>query len=490
MTGREILFHRALPPSLFVLVAVTMLVFLVIFVPTGEVPDEVAHIMRADSVRHGEIAGFRRPRLDDQGDPAIDAAVRGDISLVGAGFEFFGLSLRDKHETLAHIEHMRSFVWANRLDPVSVPNTAVYPPFFYLPAASGIQLAKYAGYGPYDAILAGRFFNVLAYLALGAAALFFAERGRAMLFAILCLPMSLWLAASMNHDGIVIACSVLAGSLLCRKDPAGQTTARWIAGAAALALAVMAKPFLLPMTLIVPATVPGRFRPNLRSAASGFALAVFPALLWGGAMALFVAVPFVRGPAYPAGPLWSGPAGTLFPSTSPGEQLHILLSVPSRLVTLPLDTLWQEGRWLWHEVIGVLGTLDVVLPPFLYDGWNWILAAAFSAGLIGGRGSLKIDARSNGLRLVALAGAIASSWMIYLLQYLSWTKVGESLIEGVQGRYFIPVAALALPFLAAPLLSIPGGFSLRRALSAAVIVAALFSVVSMSYVVLAAYYLR
>jgi uncharacterized membrane protein len=46
---------------------------------------------------------------------------------------------------------------------------------------------------------------------------------------------------------------------------------------------------------------------------------------------------------------------------------------------------------------------------------------------------------------MSCCGAVA---LVFALQYLSWTAPGSDLVDGVQGRYFIPVAvvfALAMP---------------------------------------------
>ena len=471
-------------PLLFVLVALPVLAVLAVAVPPGEVPDEVAHIMRADSVRHGEIAGYRRPRVDEQGDPAVDVAVRADAGLLAAGFAFApGVPLAAKHVTQTRLDELLALPGANRLEPILIPNTAVYPPLFYVPAAFGMEVAKLLHQGPFVAILAAHLVNAGCYVLLGAAAIHMARRGRVILFAILCLPMSLSLAASVNHDGLVIACAALSGALLTRLDrPA------WWVGALLLGLAAMAKPYLLPLALIVPASAIGTGRGRAGQAAGGLAVAVLPPLAWAGMMAVFVAAPFVRGPAYPAGPLWAGPPGTMFATTNPGEQLRILLADPVRLISIPVDTLRQATEWLWRGALGVLGTLDVVLPTPLYSAWGWVLAAAVLAGFCAGRsergGTLALPATA------ALVGAVASVWCVYLLQYLSWTHVGNALVEGVQGRYFLPVAALALPVAALPVIRGPAGNVLLATLSAPVVALAAAGLVIMPLVVLGAYYVR
>jgi GNAT superfamily N-acetyltransferase len=471
-------------PCLVIASVVPVLAFLALMVPPNEVPDEVAHILRADSVRHGEIAGFRRPRLDDQGDPAVDVAVRADLGLLAAGIAFTpGTPLSDKRLTQVRREEMEHAPWIGTLEAVSVPNTAVYPPLLYIPAALGLQLAAWLGGGPYRAILTARLANAVLYALLGVAAIRLARRGQGILFAVLCLPMSLWLAASVNHDGLVIACAALSGALLTRPGWRG-----WWGGTVLLAVAAMAKPFLLPLALIVPAAVPGGVRRHAGWAAAGFAVAAGPALAWDAAMALYVAAPFVRGPAQPAGPLWSGPPGTLFPTTNPGAQAHILLAAPARLVTLPLDSAWANGRWLWREAIGVLGTLDVFLPASLYAAWGWALAGAALAGFVAGRGGQeKVPLLPAA---AAVIGAVASAWLTFIVQYVSWTSVGNALVEGVQGRYLLPIAALALPVATLPVLRLPGGRGLRAALAAPAVMLALAGIAILLLVVVRTYYIR
>lgn len=470
-------------PALFVMTTAPVLVFLSLAVPPGEVPDEAAHIARADSVRHGQVAGFRRPRLTDEGDPATDVAVRVDPSLFAASFALApGPPPAAKRVIQARLDQLRALSWANQLEAVSIPNTAVYSPLLYLPAATGLQVAKWFKQGPYNSILAARLFNAFAYVVLGAFALCLAQRGHAALFAVLCLPMSLSLAASVNHDGLIIGCAALAGALLTR-------TAQWSwwGGAGSFALAAMAKPYLLPLALLLPATFPGGWRRKPGQAAAGLAVAALPAIIWGVLMAVFVAAPFVRGPAQPGGPLWSGPPGTLFGTTSPGEQLRILLAAPTRLLTMPAESVWTNWRWLWHEAIGVIGALDVVLPKELYTLWAWGLVASVLAGFF--VSSVRTGATSVLPVAAALLGAVASICCAYLLIYLSWTRVGEALIEGVQGRYFLPIAVLALPMATLPL-RVPAGAQLRAALSLPVVLLAGAGSCTLPWIIVAAYYIR
>lgn len=469
---------------LFILATAPVVVLFALAVPVGEVPDEAAHIERADSVRHGEIAGVRRA-LDPQAVSPVDVSVRIDMGALAAGFAFTpGTPLVDKHLTQARVDTLRSIAWTNRLDWVRLSNTGVYPPFLYIPAAAAMQLAKYLGHGPYVAVLAARLLNALLYIAAGAAAIALALRGRPILFALLCLPMSLSLAASINQDGLVIACAALAGALLTRPERRA-----WWCAALLLDLAAMAKPNLLPLALLVPVLTPGGWRNNRARAGLGFTLAAGPAAIWTAAMALFVATPFPRPPAQPGGPLWTGDLQRLFATTDPAAQLHILLEAPLRMITLPLAGLWEKGVWFWREAIGVIGTLDVVLPMPMYTAWTWALAAGLLAGLFES-GRRPPDLRPTAA-VIAVGGGVLAVWAICILQYLSWTRVGADVVEGLQGRYLIPIAALALPVASLPILRRPPGAPLLRLLlSMPAVLMGLAGLAILPLVLVGAYYFR
>src|SRR3954454_14625308 len=62
-------------PALFLLMAMPIVLFSALIVPTAEVPDEVSHIIRADSLLHGVLLGRRMPARDRGGNPIQDSGV-------------------------------------------------------------------------------------------------------------------------------------------------------------------------------------------------------------------------------------------------------------------------------------------------------------------------------------------------------------------------------------------------------------------------------
>ena len=419
-------------PWLFAALAGPLCLFLALTVPPGQVPDEGAHALRADSLTHFALFG-RRAGGSGPGQGGVTAR-EAMLHITEALPE---VRLPERHLTLQRERELQHMPWGREAQFVPAPNTAVYLPVFYVPAALGIAVERAAGKGPLQALLAARVMNAVAYLALGCVALAIARGANALLFAVLTLPMTLWLAGSVNEDGLLIATAALAAAALTRLRE-DRRWPLWVAGIAT-ALIAATKPCYLPLGLAMLADVRAwelDWR-EARRRCLRVALVVLPGLAWAAAMAAFVAVPFDR-PAYAPGPLWPGDPARVFHATDPGAQALVLLHRPMAAVSLLADWAVHSGTGTLLEAVGVLGLLDVALPHGVYVAWFAALGvAALAALFVPGRASVTATGAAA-LWLAVLASAAA----VCLLQYLSWTRVGATLIEGVQGRYFLPL----LPF--------------------------------------------
>jgi uncharacterized membrane protein len=92
--------------------------------------------------------------------------------------------------------------------------------------------------------------------------------------------------------------------------------------------------------------------------------------------------------------------------------------------------------------VGILGHLNVHLPTALHVLFPGVLAALALADR--GDPATLGPARRAALVVIFLLGALG----ILSLAYLGWCRVGQPVINGVQGRYFapfVPLLLLALP---------------------------------------------
>ncbi len=126
----------------------------------------------------------------------------------------------------------------------------------------------------------------------------------------------------------------------------------------------------------------------------------------------------------------------------PLQQLELLFVSPGRIVNLAFHVLTQqqgmEGLPFYKEFIGVLGWIDVVLPSWFYPCAVVALSLAILVCAFDGEPLLRPVARLGLCVLLCL-----SVILIFLLEYLTWTPVGFPVVEGVQGRYFLPLAMFA-----------------------------------------------
>src|SRR6185437_12912461 len=277
--------------------------------------------------------------------------------------------------------------------------------------------------------------------------------------------------------------AALVGQWLAGEDGRGRSV--W-GGAMLLGCVIALKPSLFPMAglLLLPLRrIAWIDRGAAATRIGAAALALALGLGWTAYAQREVAIPFVRGEPYAAGPLFPGPAGTVFRTTDAAAQLRVLTADPLRLVTLPLRTMREEAGTKAREAIGVLGQLDLPLPGWMYRLWTIALAAAVL-------GDMLANQRRDGPRvqetLLIAAIGVACLFATYLALYLTWTPVGAERIEGVQGRYLLPL--LALLGLALPRVAVPRATALRAGCTAIVVLAGLATIAILPVLAVRAYY--
>jgi uncharacterized membrane protein len=394
-----------LAAALFALFGTLAVLLLAIDMPPYQNPDEPAHFARADEISHLQLIS--------RGGPAAPKTVDQGIDQGNARFS----DLPHHPERHATRDRYAPVPWGDRA-AMSHDNTAMYPPFFYVPAAIAIKIGKQAGLSVLPTLELARAAGGLVSVAIGTAAIALADAAALWLFAVLSLPMALGEMAALSQDGPMIALSALAVALVVRIRHATGGAQRALLSLLCLvtALVGMARPPYAPfaLLLILAPDVPLRRRAAL--------LALSLALVTG--WCLIIAT--VTG-------LYAG-----FTGADAGAQLRGLLHAPWRVFPLMAETLSVFSVIYRITFIGMLGWMDVELPTAYRWAAYAMLGVAVTGCVAAGRGVA--PARCV---VVALAAAMAATLAIFAAQYLTWTPVGAARIEGVQGRYFLPVGLIA-----------------------------------------------
>ena len=434
---------------LFLALGLPLGMTLVVLVPLGQVADEPAHVLRADSLLHGELIGHRRILTDADGRQHPQSGVTADGALLSVIISM----PRANDLTPTHLDGAafdRSLrTPLGQVGFFELGTIAGYFPIFYLPASATLGVCRMFRTGAHASFLAARFANLFASLLMGAAALAIARRGRVLLFASLLLPLSLSLAASVSQDGPLIAAAALAAACATVMDERPSRSPAWWTMTVLVGCIVLAKPPYLPLTvlLLLPLAPAGKRRlpEGMRLRLAALAVILLLTVAWTLLTVHAVSAPIFRHPEE-AGPLWPGARPAIFGSTDMAAQLSVLTAYPWRFLSLPLQSMWQHPD-LFPQMLGLLGWLNLRLPPALVGAWAVALLCAALADIFDRRRTT-VARRHFADTILLLSAIFAAVLLIYQSQYLSFTPVGWDWISGVQGRYLLPLlplVALALP---------------------------------------------
>ncbi|WP_297489089.1 DUF2142 domain-containing protein [Acidocella sp.] len=418
-------------PWLFLLCALPTGLGCAMLTPVGLFPDEPQHIARADGLRYGEILGVPAPIQFPGMTTRAGVMMNTGIFNVLLAKEF-PEAFPDKPVSAAARRATDAVPWDNRMTYCPTLMTQYFPAF-YIPAALGLLAGQKIGLSPLHTVYLGRVAALLAFLAMGFAALALARQGQALLFAVLTLPTVVNLASSYNQDGLMIGACVLAAALLTR--PPAKPRAAWLAALGLLVAVGCAKlPYAaLMLFCLLPLRAPGLWRRGWLTALA----CALPALWLLHTLQAGLLVHYARAPYHP-GPLWPGPRDIWLSSVVPADNLRVLLAHPVQILLLPLVTLRAFWSTTWPLILGGISSGNVRIWPWEYAP----LAVALSVAALG---ALRPWPNGNGRG--ADAGLAAVVLFITLIgieisMYLAFTNAGLPYIEGINARYFLPL----LPF--------------------------------------------
>ncbi|HSP13637.1 MAG TPA: DUF2142 domain-containing protein [Thermoanaerobaculia bacterium] len=391
---------------LFVIVGVCAVVLFTFVTPPFQVPDEVGHFWRAESIAHGALF----PPMTARGAAAELPKGLASIVLV------FWRTTPDFKITYDEFHRAR---WV-RLEPetrVPVILPAGYTPAPYIPQIVAATIGRVVHAIPVVTFYLGRLLNGLAFVAMVAMAIRIAPALRWVFAASGLLPMAMYLAASWSPDAMTIAASLLFTALLLR----GARTPREAALlSAAGAFVGLCKPayFLIALLALVVPIVRGSYRAIIIAAtAAGVALA-----MWSAARAFVPARPGVR--------------------IDPAAQIDCIRHDPGVFGDAIVHEARLHGLEYTEQGVGRLGLLDIRLPQAVITAELLLLLLCAWSG---------VEAPRMPVRLLSLLIVAATVAGIALSSYLGWTAVCARQIDGIQGRYFLPIVPLIFAVVSLPL---------------------------------------
>jgi uncharacterized membrane protein len=399
--------------KIFLLFVVIFGLGFLFFVPPFQAPDEYQHFSRAYVVSEGHL-------LASEG--YIPQGIV-DLMAVTQGVPFHPekkVNLRDLASSYGRP--------LRQSDPVHTdfPASAVYSPLPYLVSASGIFVGRTLDTSPLVIFYLGRVFNLavwayLTYLALRLTPVF------KWTFLLLFLsPMSLNQAVSYSADSLTNALSFFAigyclylalttESILNLKDLLPLF-------ALAILMPLTKPPYaaLIGLMFLIPVKKFGSLKKYLLV---GFLLISIAGIL------VLVGISINRGYYYRFVP---------YPGVNANDQIAYILHRPLAYLGTILRTFFSDFGFMSLSYVGVLGWLDTKLPWFIYI--TFYLVILFVALIDNYMGISLTYLQKLFLAIIGVSAFL----LVATGQYLTWTPVGASKINAIQGRYLIPVVPILI----------------------------------------------
>ncbi|MDE7031178.1 MAG: DUF2142 domain-containing protein [Lachnospiraceae bacterium] len=393
-----------------------------LILPPFTAPDEAGHFATAyhyanvlsggaDSVVESTAGNvYRQIAMREQ-----DAVLYGRLAACGEKQSYAVLTAALKDLPFFSVENVRTTQCLCRTMPYIFP--------LYIPAVAAILLCQSAGLGSVVMVYLARFLTFLTAWYMICRALQKIPAGGRILQVIALFPMALHLYSSCSADAIANATAVYGSAIILRyrQVPARLQRSDGILLAVLLTVVTLSKPFyiLFPaLGLLMPQGAFVRKR-------SSYMFCLIPLLCW-----LWKYLPIVRS-CFLEGDV------SAYADLAQGYSAGYILAHPIEIMCLLVRSVGKELPYVAAQSIGLyLGPLTIRIPSAALVVFTGLLVWAVFDG---GDGQ-QILSKKQRILPVLLFGF--TYLCCYGMNLLWWTPFGADRIEGMQGRYLLPLMGM------------------------------------------------
>lgn len=306
----------------------------------------------------------------------------------------------------------KEFHWSVDNIESQIPNTAVYSPFSYVPQTIGIWIGKLLDLSIYNSYTLSKVLSMLTCLLL----IYISNRIYtipSMTYVIILFPMSLFQIGSTSPDGIAFCISILIGSLFAKafNKEEKYSVNKFVLLNFCVLILLTTRINMLPV-LILPFLVS-----LVREIKYKYIISIITSLIiftW-----IFLSCKNIMG----------GGEYFHYGMSSSDKIIYYLLN-PLELFRMYMN-IFTDLRMIKEyitQTIEVLGWLDTPLSKGSY----YLLIFIISIVLL-------LTYNRTELALVSMLLVILTILLTFFILLISWTNISDPVIQGVQGRYFIPL---------------------------------------------------
>lgn len=303
---------------------------------------------------------------------------------------------------------------------------ALYPPLPYIAPASVMFIGKFFKLSPLDLIHVGRLLNLLLYSLIVYMAIKLTPVHKWVLFLLALMPVTLYEAASLSADSFTIAICFLLIALIFKfafDQEKKEVTMRDISIIFLLGLMIALSKQIYILLLLLFFSIPLYKFENRQKKLLIFLGVSVPLLL------------IIEGWCF----MIQGSYVPISDQVSVQGQILFILSNPIAFILTFLNTLLQYSHYYLVSFVGTFGWLDTGLDTPLPGMLVYIYLITLILVSLIDNNHFIVNLKQ---KLVSLTTFMLLFAAIFVAEYVAWTAVGGSIIDGIYGRYFIPIAPL------------------------------------------------
>ena len=398
---------------LFMLFAGISLAFLT---PVFQIPDEPNHFARAWQISEGTLASPVHNLSNKNNLVSFVPSVFFQEKYVGNIVQSEG---RYSFKDIA--DFMSEPVNASR-DMRTINNTGSYAPIVYFPQALGAYVVRSVGGTAGEIYYAMRIGAVLfSALCVFMAIRLLPEKGL-LIFLLAMMPMYLAESASIAADAVVFGgCMLVSAYILSLTRCEDRLTVRQCVALIVMAVIVGLLKQVYGTVLLLYFLMPYK-RLGSRKKYYSFGVIMLAVCLVSSFVWLYFSV---------------SRHGVSFALNKAdiSAQMEFIKENPFRFLKIIIRSNIILMKFYVNSFIGQLGWLNLGMPIWFKAIYIFLIAAGAALG------RLNISIKH---RIIMILGFAATVLALDMYEYFAWDQPGSLIIEGVQGRYFIPVSLMAL----------------------------------------------
>ena len=406
------------PENVLLLLGASFGLLFVFLTPPALVGDEPNHFFRAYQISEGHVIGEKRGDLSGGWIPKsvllVNRKLVGDIEM--------------RHEVKFDTNLIWAFLYLPLDDEDQVferfPNTVVYTPIPYVPQALGISIGKPFNASPLVLIYLARIFNLFFFLGLAYWAIATTPIHKWVFCLLSLTPTNVFQVASASADAFTYGICFLTIAYFLRyaldeKRELGKIEIVKIFALTLLAvLCKQAYVFLPLLFLLIPRRKFKSTKTYLFTFLALIATSLSSVAAWSAAVKP-IYLPY-----------------RIDQPMSPEEQARFIIADPLNFAGMVIRDYAVNFWFYFKSFTGQLTWFDLYVPDYLPI---FVFAVLIGFALLDKNANYAILPSWKGIFLTII---VCTAFLISMLLYMTWSPIRGSEIEGVQGRYFIPVAPI------------------------------------------------